>query len=298
MISKAYEMDGIFLQLLLNGLATGMIYSVVALSITVIFKATTIVNFGNGDFVTVGVFAIVALVRAGMPVLAAIAVAAAAMFLFGAAVHRVLLQRIMSGPHLAISMVLIAVGFILRGLTRIQWGQTPLSVPRLYPQTLIDIGPAVVTSDEIAATIVVVVVVALLSSFFGLTGSGRAVRAMFQTSRGAELVGINVPRYRMMMWGAGGVLSLCAGLLLGSTNLLTPDSGAWTLLRGFAAMTLGGFGSIHGAIVGGVLLGVLEKLLGFYVSSSFVDITAFIVTIVVLIVMPSGLFGRPAYTRV
>src|SRR5262249_29867469 len=144
----------------------------------------------------------------------------------------------------------------------------------------------------------VLALLALLFALFHLSPLGRVVQAVFQSERGAALVGINVRAFHGAMWGLGTALGAVGGVLLALTVLLTPDMGAWTLLRGFAAMTLGGFGSLGGAVLGGLLLGLMEKLLGFYVSTAFIDITAYVVTIAVLLIRPQGLFGRPAARRV
>jgi branched-chain amino acid transport system permease protein len=124
------------------------------------------------------------------------------------------------------------------------------------------------------------------------------IQAVFQTQRGAALVGINVRAFHGAMWGAGAGLGAVGGVLLALIVPLTPDIGVSTLVRGFAAMTLGGFGSLHGAVIGGLLLGVMEKVLGFYASTVFIDITAYLVTILVLLIRPKGLFGQHASLRI
>ncbi len=131
-----------------------------------------------------------------------------------------------------------------------------------------------------------------------MTPVGRIIQAVFQTQRGAALVGIDVRAFHATMWGAGAALGAVGGALLALIVPLTPDIAVSVLLRGFAAMTLGGFGSLGGAVVGGLLLGVMEKVLGFYVSTVFIDITAYLVTILVLLIRPKGLFGRHVSLRI
>ena len=127
---------------------------------------------------------------------------------------------------------------------------------------------------------------------------GKVIQAVFQTQRGAALVGINVRAFHAVMWGAGASLGAVGGVLMALVVPLTPDIGVSILVRGFAAMTLGGFGSLHGAVIGGLLLGIMEKVLGFYVSTLFIDITAYLVTILVLLIRPKGLFGQHATLRI
>jgi branched-chain amino acid transport system permease protein len=124
------------------------------------------------------------------------------------------------------------------------------------------------------------------------------MQAIFQNQRGAALVGINVSAFHGAMWGAGAALGALGGVLLAPITLLYPDMGVWVLIRGFAAMTLGGFGSLHGAVLGGLILGVIELVLGAYVSTAFIDISAYMVVIAVLLVRPDGLFGRQTVVRV
>jgi branched-chain amino acid transport system permease protein len=285
-------------QLLVGGIATGMLYALIALSMTVVYRATTVVNFGHGDLVMAGAYAIFVVVGFGLPFVPALGLAIALLFLFGVVLHRVLMQPVMAGPHLSVAMMALAAGNAIRGLARLEWGNETLSLDRPYEQTTFLFGQVVVTMDDLVTCGVVVLLLLALFALFHLTAAGKIVQAVFQTQRGAALVGINVRAFHATMWGTGAALGAVGGALLALTIALTPDMGAWTLVRGFAAMTLGGFGSLHGAVIGGVLVGIMEKLLGFYVSTAFIDITAYVVTIVVLLVWPQGLFGRPAARRI
>jgi branched-chain amino acid transport system permease protein len=286
-------------QLVVSGLATGMLYALIALSMTVGYRATTVVNFGHGDVVMIGAYAMLVLVvGAGLPFLPALAIAAAALFLFGFLTQRGLMAPIMTGPHLSLAIMALAIGYALRGVARTQWGNENLLLPRPYPQTAFLFGPVVITTDDLAITGGVLVLLLVLFVVFNVTPVGKVIQAVFQTQRGAQLVGINVPAFHGIMWGAGATLGTAGGVLLALIVPLTPDIGVWTLVRGFAAMTLGGFGSLHGAVIGGLLLGLMEKLLGFYVSTVFIDISGYLITILVLLIRPRGLFGQHATLRV
>ena len=285
-------------QLAVSGIANGMLYALIALSMTLAYRATTVLNFGQGDMAAAGAYAGFVLVGAGLPFVAAFALALAGLFAFGFLMQRVLLQPIMRGPHLALATMALAVGYALRGAARLRWGNEVLNLPRPYPQGAIDIGPIVVTNDALVITAAVLVLLLLMAVLFWATEAGRLIRAVFQTERGAALVGINVPLFHGVMWGAGAALGAAGGVMLAMIVPLTPDMGEWVLVRGFAAMTLGGFGSLPGAVVGGVVLGVAEEVLGIYVSTVFTDITAYLVTILVLLIRPRGLFGKQALARV
>ncbi|MBL8672786.1 MAG: branched-chain amino acid ABC transporter permease [Alphaproteobacteria bacterium] len=285
-------------QLLVSGVATGMLYALIALSLTVGYRATTVVNFGHGDMVMAGAYAALVLVGWGLPYAPALLLALAGLFLLGAATQRALLQPILAGPHLSLAMMALAIGYAMRGAARMEWGSEVVTLPRPYEQDAFMLGTVVLTMDELVIAGVVLALLAALVVIINLTPVGRLIQAVFQSQRGAALVGLDVHSFHGAMWGAGAALGAAGGILLGLLVPLTPDIGVYTLIRGFAAMTLGGFGSPIGAVVGGVVLGVMEKLLGFYVSTVFIDITAYLVTILVLLIWPSGLFGRRAAVRV
>jgi branched-chain amino acid transport system permease protein len=286
-------------QLMVSGIATGMLYALVALSMTVGYKATTVVNFGHGDMVMIGAYAMLFLaVASGVPFLPAFLLTIAALFLLGFVMQRRLMEPIMAGPHLSLAIMALAVGYALRGAARIEWGNETLMLPRPYESGAFLFGTVVVTTDDLVIAGSVLLLLLALFLVFNMTRLGKAIQAMFQTQRGAALVGINVRAFHCALWGVGASLGAVGGVLLALIVPLTPDMGVWTLVRGFAAMTLGGFGSLSGALVGGLLLGLMEKLLGYYVSTAFIDISAYLVTILVLLIRPQGLFGRRAALRV
>src|SRR5215470_5371101 len=286
-------------QLIVSGIATGMLYALVALSMTVGYRATTVANFGHGDLVMAGAYALLVLsVSVKLPFGVALALAAALLFIFGLTTQRLLLQRIAGGPHLSLAMLALAIGYAVRGIARVEWGNDVLKLARPYKPASFFLGSVVVTMDDLVIAGTVLLLLLALFLLFNLTAIGKVIQAVFQTQRGAALVGINVEAFQAVMWGASAALGAVGGVLLALITPLTPDIGVWTLVRGFAAMTLGGFGSLHGAVIGGVLLGVMEKLLGFYVSTVFIDITAYLVAILVLLIRPRGLFGQHATLRI
>jgi branched-chain amino acid transport system permease protein len=248
----------LFSQLILSGIAQGAIYALVALSMTVVYRATTIVNFGHGDMVMSGAFiAYLLVVLLGLPFLPAALLAVALLFILGVAIQRGLIEPIKAGPHMGFAMMSIAVGYVLRGIARAGWGREVLPMPRVFDIPPLFVGDLILTGDSI---VVIGVVATFLTAFFIVfhrTRIGQVIQAVYQSERGANF-----------------------------------------LIRGFAAMTLGGFGSLGGAIAGGLLLGVAEQLLGFYVSTKLIDIAAYLVIISVLILRPVGLFGKAAIVRV
>jgi branched-chain amino acid transport system permease protein len=287
-----------FLQLTLSGLSQGAIYALIALSMTVVFRATTIVNFGHGDFVMGGAFAVyVMVIIFGLPYVPAAILSIGILFIVGVAVSRGFIDPIKAGPHIGFAMMSISLGYVLRGSARTLWGREVLPMPPVFDIDPIFIGDVVITGDAvfIGGTVAVLMVVFFL--IFYRTEVGTVVQAVYQSERGATLIGVNVRAFHETMWGVGLAMGAIGGILIAPISLLHPDLGAAFLIRGFAAMTLGGFGSLSGAVVGGLLLGLAEQYLGAYVNSALIDITAYLVIVAVLVIRPAGLFGRPVIVR-
>ncbi|MSQ54137.1 MAG: branched-chain amino acid ABC transporter permease [Betaproteobacteria bacterium] len=287
------------MQLALSGLAQGAIYALVALSLCVVYRATTVVNFGHGDLVMAGAFVVyVFAVLAGLPFLASAVLAVALLFMLGVLIEIGLIERIKAGPHIGFALMCIGIGYVLRGVARVAWGREVLPMPRVMDFPPFILGELVVTGDSLVIFGVVGVLLALFFLLFYRSSAGRVMQAVCQSERGAALVGINVRAFHGVMWGTGAAMGAAGGVLVAPITLLHPDLGAVFLIKGFAAMTLGGFGSLGGAVAGGLLLGVAEQLVGGYVSTKLIDITAYLVIILVLALRPSGLFGRAIAERV
>ncbi|MDQ4061121.1 MAG: branched-chain amino acid ABC transporter permease [Pseudomonadota bacterium] len=285
-------------QLLVSGCTQGCLYALVALAMTVVYRATTVVNFGHGDLLMAGAFVVyVLVVLAGLPFLASTILAVTLLFALGVAIQSGLIRPVMRGPHLSIAMMAIAVGYALRGGARIIWGREVLPFPKVLPSGMINLGPVVLSLTDLFIVGAVVLAVAVLAFVFYATPLGKIAQAVFQSQRGAALVGINVGAFHAAMWGLGAAMAALGGVLIAPVTLLYPDMAAATLIRGFAAMTLGGFGSLPGAAVGGILLGIGELLVGAYLSSKLIDITAYLIIILVLLIRPAGLLGRPDIVR-
>lgn len=287
------------MQLTVSGLSQGAIYALIALSLTVVFRATTVVNFGHGDFVLGGAFGVyVLVVMLGLPFLPSAIAAIVLMFACGILISRGFIDPIKAGPHIGFAMMSISLGYIFRGTTRSIWGREVLPMPRVFDIPPIFIGDLVITGDAIVIGGTVAVLLAAFFIVFYNTSIGKVIQAVYQSERGATLIGINVRRFHDMMWGAGLAMGAVAGILIAPISLLHPDLGASFLIRGFAAMTLGGFGSLGGAVAGGLILGVTEQYAGAYLNTALIDITSYLVIIIVLVVRPSGLFGKRAVVRV
>lgn len=287
-------------QLIVSGVSQGALYALFALSMTVVYRATTVINFGHGDLVMGAAFLVFVLTTyAGLPFALAGVVATLIMFAVGVFIQRGLIQPVLSGPHLTLAMMTVALGYLFRGVARAIWGGAVIAMPTALPSNVYQLGPAIIVGTSDLVT--VGTVIALLAIFFWVfyrTRAGKLIQAVYQNPRGAALVGIPVNRFFDVMWGIGVAMAAIGGILLAANVQLQPDMGVQLLIRGFAAMTLGGMGSLWGAVIGGLLLGVMETLAGFYVASSLIDITAYLVIIAVLLIRPAGLFGRRKMIRV
>ena len=287
-----------FLQLTLSGLSQGAIYALIALSLTVIYRATTIVNFGHGDFVMAGAFMVYVLViYLGLPYIPAAILAVGILFLMGVGVSRGVINPIKPGPHIGFAMMSISLGYILRGVARFLWGREVFPMPRVFDIEPIFIDELVVTGDVLFISVIVAILLLVFFLVFYRTTIGTVIQAVYQSERGATLIGVNVLAFHQSMWGVGLAMGAIGGILIAPISLLHPDLGATFLIRGFAAMTLGGFGSLGGAVVGGLLLGVAEQNFGFYINTALIDITAYLVIVAVLVIRPAGLFGRTETVR-
>lgn len=287
-----------FLQLTLSGFAQGAIYALIALSMTVVYRATTIVNFGHGDFVMAGAFAVYVLViYLGLPYVPAALLAIIILFFLGVAISRGFIDPIKAGPHIGFAMMSISLGYVLRGGARTLWGREVFPMPQVFDMEPIFMGDLVITGDALFIIGIVAAFMVLFFLIFYRTTIGTIIQAVYQSERGATLIGVNVRAFHESMWGVSIAMGALGGILIAPISLLHPDLGATFLIRGFAAMTLGGFGSLGGAVVGGILLGVSEQLFGAYISTALIDITSYLVIVAVLIVRPAGLFGKTETVR-
>lgn len=280
-------------QLIVSGLVNGSVYAVVALGMTVLYRSTTIVNFCHGEFFMLGAFAILVAQQAlGWSYAASIVFALIMLAAYGSLIERLLMRPLRNAPHISLAMMTIALSYLFKGVSRFFYGREVAPLQPLVEGDPIEIGSVVLLPQDLLVAGASVLIVLGFFYFFQRTQLGKVIQAASQTPRGAALVGINVPRFQNLMWGAGAVLGAVAGILIAPSTLVYPDMGAHMLIQAFAAMTLGGFGSLPGAVLGALMLGVLENLIGGYVSSSLVEITAYLAIITVLVVRPQGLLGE------
>jgi branched-chain amino acid transport system permease protein len=280
-------------QLIASGLVNGSVYALVALGMTVLYRSTTIVNFCHGEFFMLGAFAIlVPLQTLGLNYAESIVFSLIFLFVVGALVEKMLMRPLQHAPHISLAMMTIALSYFFKGMTRFFYGREFKPLQPMVQGPPIEIGNVILMPQDILTVGATLLIVAGFFLFFQKTQAGKTIQAASQAPRGASLVGINVPLLRNLMWGTGAALGAVAGMLIAPTTLVYPDMGAHMLIQAFAAMTLGGFGSLPGAVIGALCLGVLENLVGGYLSSAMVEITSYLAIIAVLVVRPQGIMGE------
>ena len=286
-------------QLIASGISQGAIYALVALGMTVLFRTTSVLNFGYGETFMLGAFTFYVFLKIlALPFAVAALATIVFMIVVGVVLERFIFRPIMMRAHLLIAMMTIAISFLFRGAVRMIWGREVLPMPPVFDFPPIFIGDVILTSQSLVILVATCILVGAFFAFFNLTTLGKLMQAASHSPRGAALIGINVPFFSACMWALSAAIAAIAGILVAPVTLLYPDMGAATLLKAFAAMTLGGFGHLGGAVLGGILLGISEQLCGGYISTSVMDIFPFLVILVVLLIYPSGILGRPETNRV
>lgn len=286
------------LQLALNGIAIGAIYALVALGLVLTYKATEVLNFAHGDVLMASSFVGWGLiVGLGWPFW----LAAPCTVLFAAAfswfIDARVMRLIVGQPQFAGVMLTIAIAFMLRGLVSMAFGPQSRTFPTPWTDHKTQFGSVVVSDLSLVIVAAALVITLLLFWFLKKTALGVAIQAASQNQLAAYLSGIRVKRVTSLVWAISGAIAAVCGLLLAPIALV--DIGLWiVVLKALAAVVLGGFGSVPGAIVGGLLLGLIEQFAGVYLPDGFKDAMAYLVLIGVLILWPRGLLGEAHGRRV
>jgi branched-chain amino acid transport system permease protein len=292
-----------FLQLIASGIAQGCIYGLIALGFVLIYKATETINFAQGDLMMLGGFlGLTGTLALGLPFWAAFAAALVVMLFFGMALERAVLRPLLGQPAFTVVMVTIGIGYLARGLVTMipEWGTDTHVLPVPYRDEIVSVGGSdglILSMEHIVIIVVTAALIAGLYLLFKHTKIGIAMQATSQNQLAAFYMGIPVRRINMLVWGLSAAISACAGLLLAPITFVHANMG-FIGLKAFPAAVVGGFGSIPGALVGGLIIGVVETLAGFYLPEGFKDIAAYIVVLVMLAVKPNGLFGEKLAKRV
>jgi branched-chain amino acid transport system permease protein len=292
-----------FLQLVVTGLALGMIYALIAIGFVIILKCSEVFNIAQGHFVLIGGYlGYTFLVPLGLPIWAALGMAIATAIIMGLAIERLTLRPLLGEPVLAVVMVTIALATVLGGLATLLWGAEYKAYHGLLPTITLKIGTISIPSESLIGLIVSVICVVLLMLLFRYTKIGLAMRATAEDLAVVQSVGIRATTVYAVSWAIACVVGVIGGILLGGVsgaNMELAEIG----LKAFAVVLLGGVNSIGGAIVGGIILGMLENVAAGYLDpllpgGGLAKVFPFIVMIIVLIFRPYGLFGLTRIERI
>lgn len=286
------------LQFTFSGLTVGAVYALVALGFTLVYNASDVVNFAQGEFVMLGGMATVFLTLAGVPLPIAAVLAILITVLVGLALYAFAIDPARGSSAVTIIIITIGASIFLRGVAQVVFDKRFHSLPHWFGADPIRIGGAAILPQSLVVLAGAALIVGLIFFLIDRTILGKAILATAVNRLAARLVGINVRKIMALSFGLSAAIGALAGLMVTPITLTSYDVGTLLALKGFAGAMLGGMGSAIGAIVGGVLLGLAESLGAGLISSKYKDAIAFIIILAVLFVRPQGLFGKKSVERV
>ena len=290
----------IFLQLVISGIAQGCIYGLIALGFVLIYKGTETVSFAQGDLMMLGAFGgLACMTMLGFPFWLAVVCAIAGMGLFGFLIERIVIRPILGQPAFSIVMLTIGIGYVARGaITMIPViGTETHTMPVPYKDQIWRLGTLVINVEQMVVIVVTAVLCGVLYALFKYSKIGVAMQASSQNQLAAYYMGIPVKRINGLVWALAAAVAAIAGLLLAPITFVHANMG-FIGLKAFPAAVVGGFGSLPGAIVGGLIIGIVESLAGFYAPAGVKDVAPYVVVLIMLMVKPNGLFGEKTRKKV
>ena len=290
------------LQYLINGISIGAVYAIIALGYTMVYGIAKMLNFAHGDVIMVGAYMSFCVTNyLGLPAVLSIVVAMAVCTVLGIVIEKLAYKPLRGTSSLAVLITAIGVSYFLQNAAQLIWGSAPknfTSIVTFEPFSFAN-GALVITGEVIVTILVSVVIMVGLTLFTGKTRMGKAMRAVSEDRDAAQLMGINVNQTISMTFAIGSALAAIAGVLLCSTvPTLMPTTGSMPGIRAFTAAVIGGIGSIPGAMLGGIVLGLIEIFSKKYISTEFSDAIVFAVLILILLVKPAGLLGKQVQEKV
>ena len=286
----------------LDGLSLGAIYALIALGYTMVYGIAKMLNFAHGDVIMVGAYiAFCSLQYWGLPPAVAVLVAVVVCTVLGIVIERLAYKPLRQASSLAVLITAIGMSYLLQNSALLIWGSSPKSFPAMIDLPMISLmgGELQISGTSILTISVCIIIMVLLTLFTSKTKLGKAMRVVSEDKGAAELMGINVNTTISLTFAIGSALAAIAGVLLCSAYpTLMPTTGSMPGIKAFTAAVFGGIGSIPGAMIGGILLGVIEILGKAYVSMELGDAFVFAVLIIVLLVKPTGLLGKKVHEKV
>lgn len=288
------------LEQLINGLRTGSIYALIALGYTMVYGIAKMINFAHGDIIMVGAYVLyIAVALLHLPVIPAVLVTCAACAALGTAVEKIAYKPLRNAPPLAVLITAIGVSYFLQSAALLIFNATPIPFSSIVGVKGITVGGITISGVTLVTLAVTTVSMIALTLFINKTKMGSAMRAVSEDKGAAQLVGINVNSTISLTFALGSFLAAVAGILyICQYQTLKPTLGALPGIKAFVAAVLGGIGSIPGAMLGGILLGIIESLSKAYISTELSDAIVFGVLVIVLLVRPSGILGHKKNEKV
>ena len=292
-------LTGQLVQYLFTGVTVGSIYAMVAVGFNIIYNVTDIINFAQGEFVMLGGLIMVFFtVTAGLPLPLAFVLTIVAVTAVGALMERFTINPLKNASVLTMIIVTIAVSILFKGIAMFVWGKDPYIFPPFSGSKPLFIFGAAIQTQTLWVLFLTAVMVVLMTIFFKKTRYGKAMLACADDPEAARLVGIKVNTMILISFALSAAIGAVAGAVITPISLMEYDRGALLALKGFGAAVLGGLGSFYGAVVAGVLLGIIESMCAGLVSSGYKDAVALILLLLVLYVRPSGLFGNVEASKI
>lgn len=286
------------LQVILSGVATGSIYALVALGVTLIYNTTEHVNFAQGEMSMISAFISFTLFSfMGFSIPLAFLLTLIISALLGIIVERLVIRPAIHAPHFNVFIITLGLSIVMKSLAGFLWTHEELPFPSIFPNEMIRVGPATVDMISLGIIGTTLALMLILYVFFKYTRYGTAMRAVSQSQNAALLMGINVKQSFAVTWAISFLVAAVAGILMAPIVFLSTHMGL-VIINGFAAAILGGWGSIPGSILGGMLLGVIDNVAPFYLPSQIKNIVPFIVIVIVLVIRPKGIMGVERFTKV
>ena len=290
------------LQYFINGISIGSVYAIIALGYTMVYGIAKMLNFAHGDVIMVGAYISFCVTNyLGLPAIVSVVISMAVCTVLGIIIEGLAYKPLRGTPSLAVLITAIGVSYFLQNAAQLIWSSSPKNFKSIVTMDAISLfgGELVITGEVILTVVVSVLVMIFLTWFTSSTRTGKAMRAVSEDRDAAQLMGINVNRTISTTFAIGSALAAVAGVLLCSTvPTLQPTTGSMPGIRAFTAAVLGGIGSIPGAMLGGILIGIIENFSKAYISTQFSDAIVFSVLIIILLVKPAGLLGKQIQEKV
>ena len=287
---------------LVNGISLGSVYAIIALGYTMVYGIAKMLNFAHGDVIMIGAYITFSAVHgADLPPIAAVLISVVVCTALGVLIEGLAYKPLRQATSLAVLITAIGMSYLLQNIALLVWGANPKSFPTVINISNISLldGQLIISAETIVTVLASVVIMIALTLFTNKTKMGKAMRGVSEDKGAAELMGINVNKTISVTFAIGSALAAIAGVLLCSTYpVLMPTTGSMPGIKAFTAAVFGGIGSIPGAMLGGILLGVIEILGKAYVSTELSDAIVFGVLIIVLLVKPTGLLGKKVHEKV